>query len=137
MRAATWLALALGLAAWPAGPAPPVDCPHPRPAGPGPGWTRTVRCDRTGPGPGLRGPARQLFGLGLDPNAADAATLETLPGIGPARARAIVEARREGPYCRPRDLERVPGIGPITRGRLESRLRLRAPPGCHGSAAGP
>lgn len=46
-------------------------------------------------------------------NTATQRELETLPGIGPARARAILEDRRlRGPYRRPEDLLRVPGIGP-------------------------
>jgi competence protein ComEA len=53
-------------------------------------------------------------GLPIDPNLADAATLETLPGIGPSRALAIVEARGRQPFRRIEDLERVPGIGPRT-----------------------
>lgn len=46
-------------------------------------------------------------------NTADAATLETLPGVGPATAAAIVADReRNGPFATVDDLERVRGIGP-------------------------
>lgn len=49
----------------------------------------------------------------IDINAADAAALERLPGIGPATARKIVEHRtRSGPFRRPEDLLKVKGIGP-------------------------
>jgi competence protein ComEA len=41
-------------------------------------------------------------------NTADAATLEDLPGIGPAHAKAIIEAR---PFKSLDDLERVKGLG--------------------------
>jgi competence protein ComEA len=52
-------------------------------------------------------------GLPIDINTAGAAELETLPGIGPATAAAIVEHRAEhGPYATVDDLEAVPGIGP-------------------------
>lgn len=49
----------------------------------------------------------------VDLNAATAAELETLPGIGPATAAAIVDDRdRHGPFASVDELERVPGIGP-------------------------
>ncbi len=50
-----------------------------------------------------------------DVNRAPARHLLLLPGIGPVRARAIVEERvRAGPFARLADLERVRGIGPRT-----------------------
>ena len=55
-----------------------------------------------------------LFGLGIDPNLADAAALEALPGVGPARAEAIVAGRADGAYRTLADLGRVRGIGPVT-----------------------
>jgi competence protein ComEA len=49
----------------------------------------------------------------LDVNHATAAELETLPGVGPATAAAIVTERdRNGPFATVDDLDRVPGIGP-------------------------
>jgi competence protein ComEA len=49
----------------------------------------------------------------LDLNTATAAELDTLPGVGPATAAAIVDDReRHGPFAAVGDLERVPGIGP-------------------------
>ena len=49
----------------------------------------------------------------VDLNAASAAELETLPGVGPATAAAIVDDReRHGPFASVDELERVPGIGP-------------------------
>jgi len=100
----------------------------------------------------LRGPARLLFGLALDANTADAAALESLPGIGPGRAGAIVAARERAPFRRLEDRLTVPGIGPRTlaglAGHLEVRVPVEACPGgvaCEragkersaGSAAGP
>jgi DNA uptake protein ComE-like DNA-binding protein len=71
------------------------------------------------------GPAeRLLFGGRLDPNHAPAHGLELLPELGPSRASAIVEGRRAGPYCSIRDLERVRGIGPATRRRVEVWLEV-------------
>ena len=48
----------------------------------------------------------------IDVNSADAAALETLPGIGPSRARAIIEHRQaNGPFTSVDDLTEVRGIG--------------------------
>jgi competence protein ComEA len=61
----------------------------------------------------------------VDLNAAGEAELGKLPGIGPAKARAIVEDRkRRGPFRRVEDLERVPGIGPGTVARLKPLVRV-------------
>ncbi len=52
-------------------------------------------------------------------NTADAATLEQLPGIGPALAGRIVEHREQvGPYGSMADLDAVSGIGPAMMERL-------------------
>ncbi len=49
----------------------------------------------------------------LDINRATAEQFESLPGVGPATASAIVEDRtRNGPFASVDDLDRVPGIGP-------------------------
>jgi competence protein ComEA len=49
----------------------------------------------------------------VDVNRATAAELETLPGVGPATAAAIVDDReRNGPFATIDELDRVPGIGP-------------------------
>ena len=93
------------------------------------GHTTAVRCDG---GPAPSGPARLVLGLALDPNTADPASLEALPGIGPARAQAIVAARCAERFASLRDLERVPGIGPAGRARLEPFLAVdpAAEPAC-------
>jgi DNA uptake protein ComE-like DNA-binding protein len=96
------------------------------------GWTAEVACAHGGRAAELRGPARLLFGERLDANTAEARALETLPGIGPALAGRLVEARAVGAYCGPRDLERVRGIGPVLRERLGPWLSFAAvecPPG--------
>lgn len=65
----------------------------------------------------------------LDPNRADAAELDRLPGIGPALAEALVRHRREvGPFASPGDLEAVPGIGPKLSSRLAPLLDLSQVP---------
>ncbi|MDJ0767830.1 MAG: helix-hairpin-helix domain-containing protein [Ilumatobacter sp.] len=49
----------------------------------------------------------------LDLNDATASQFETLPGVGPSTAAAIVDDRtRNGPFASVDELDRVPGIGP-------------------------
>ena len=49
----------------------------------------------------------------VDLNSATVEELESLPGVGPATAAAIVDDRvRNGPFASVDDLDRVPGIGP-------------------------
>ena len=55
-------------------------------------------------------------------NVASAEELESLPGVGPATASAIVTERdRTGPFLDVDDLDRVPGIGPA---KLEALREL-------------
>ena len=91
-----------------------MPCLHPSEVEAVSGHTRRVRCGLEPGGLAVRGPARVLFGQGIDPNVADPATLEALPGVGPARAAAIVAGRADGAYRSLRDLGRVRGIGPVT-----------------------
>jgi len=105
-----------------------VPCPHPLERSARAGRTRAVACAEPGvAGVQLRGPARRLFGLAIDPNTADALTLETLPGIGPARADAIVRERCRRSFRNVADLERVPGIGPRTLARFAPALAVEGP----------
>jgi competence protein ComEA len=63
----------------------------------------------------------------IDPNTADEAELDRLPGVGPALAREIVRNRRiEGPFRSLGDLERVPGLGSSKVERLVPYVRLPA-----------
>ncbi|MEM7143198.1 MAG: helix-hairpin-helix domain-containing protein [Actinomycetota bacterium] len=56
----------------------------------------------------------------VDLNAADATELETLPGVGPSIAAAIIQHReREGSFERIDDLLEVAGIGPTRLAQLE------------------
>lgn len=54
--------------------------------------------------------ADSVFPLNI--NEATASELQSLPGIGPSLARAIVEYRSQfGPFIKPEDIVKVPGIG--------------------------
>jgi competence protein ComEA len=61
----------------------------------------------------------------VDLNTAGMAELETLPGVGPATARKILEERtRRGGFRSVRDLLGVPGIGERRFAELRSRVRV-------------
>jgi competence ComEA-like helix-hairpin-helix protein len=61
-------------------------------------------------------------------NDADAEQLERLPGIGPSRARAILELRaRLKRFTRVEDVLRVKGIGRATFRKLRPMLTLQGP----------
>lgn len=83
------------------------------------------------PGPADSGaggapPAGAADGARIDINAADAATLESLPGIGPALAQRIVEHRAaKGPFRSVEDLLDVSGIGERTLARFRERIEVR------------
>jgi hypothetical protein len=106
---------------------PPTPCAVAYEAAAADGWTRVAVCGDPQGRPPLRGPARRLFGLPLDPNTAEPRTLESLPGIGPARAAAIVRERERRPYASVAELRRVPGIGPVLLGRITPHLAVSDP----------
>lgn len=63
----------------------------------------------------------------VDVNSADATSLETLPGIGPGKASAIVAYRsRHGPFTSLSDLDNVEGIGPSTLVNLKDLVSFGA-----------
>lgn len=61
-----------------------------------------------------RGTGAEATAATIDIQTASAAELETLPGVGPARAQAIIEYRTRTPFRRVEDLLRVSGIGRAT-----------------------
>jgi competence protein ComEA len=75
------------------------------------------------PRPGARTAPEALL---PDLNAAPERHLMLLPGIGPVRARAIVEERGRGPFATVGDLSRVRGIGPATTTALAPLVRVPA-----------
>ncbi|NJD19668.1 MAG: helix-hairpin-helix domain-containing protein, partial [Gemmatimonadetes bacterium] len=54
----------------------------------------------------------------VDVNVADPLALQALPGVGPALARRLVEARAGSPFRSVDDLLSVRGLGPATLERL-------------------
>ncbi|WP_316571947.1 ComEA family DNA-binding protein [Neobacillus sp. YIM B06451] len=59
-------------------------------------------------------------------NKADAAGLQEIPGIGPAKAAAIIEYReKNGPFKDPAQLKEISGIGEKTYEKLESSITVR------------
>ncbi|HZG84128.1 helix-hairpin-helix domain-containing protein [Paenibacillus sp.] len=63
----------------------------------------------------------------VDVNRATAEQLDALPGIGPAKAAAIVAYREaEGPFRRKEDLLNVKGIGPSIFAKIEAAITVAA-----------
>ena len=66
----------------------------------------------------------------VDLNAADERALLALPGIGPARARAILDYRSvHGPFRSVSQLLQIKGIGRALLKQLRPYLTLASPPG--------
>ncbi|MGI5187439.1 helix-hairpin-helix domain-containing protein [Promicromonospora sp. CA-289599] len=77
------------------------------------------------PGAGGPGTGGGSTAATVDINTADVAALETLPGIGPAIAQAIVEWRTSnGQFASVDELEDVPGIGPATLAEIRDSARV-------------
>jgi competence protein ComEA len=58
-------------------------------------------------------------------NSATAQQLDTLPGVGPTTAKAIVSYRsQKGPFSSVDDLLNVPGIGPAKFAAMKSKIRV-------------
>ncbi len=58
-------------------------------------------------------------------NTATQAQLETLHGIGPGKAKAIIDYRaKHGEFKRLADIEKVPGIGPGTFKHIKDDIKL-------------
>jgi competence protein ComEA len=72
----------------------------------------------------------------VDVNAADQTELETLPGIGPSKAQAIIAWRTaNGPFKSLEDLDRVDGIGPSTLANLKDQVSFGAAAGATASSS--
>ena len=57
-------------------------------------------------------------------NTADVASLCALPGIGPKKAKAIIEYRNKKPFTRVSQLVRVKGIGRKTLKKLITKIKV-------------
>ncbi len=85
-----------------------------------------TRADSNARSPHPNAPAPAPPAAPLDINEASTTQLEALPGVGPALARRIVEARaRLGGFRTVEDLIDVRGIGPATLDRLKPLVRVR------------
>jgi len=75
---------------------------------------------------GLLGTATPVTGALININTADAALLDTLPGIGPSTAQKIIEYRdQNGVFATVEDLLKVPGIGPSTLENLRPLITVQ------------
>ena len=72
-------------------------------------------------GAAVASPTASSGGL-INVNTASLASLETLPGIGPVKAAAIIAER---PFGTVEELERVPGIGPKTMEAIAPLVKVR------------
>lgn len=109
-----------GYLAWPPR-APVLDCPpdqvHLGPDG-------VARC---GPGAPLPAGAKLTLGARLDLNRASADDLAQLPGVGPALAQAIVDARArsDGGFHAWDEVDAVAGVGPARLETLKASVEIR------------
>lgn len=72
---------------------------------------------------------KQIPSTRIDLNTASAQELESLPGIGPKLAEAILEYRlRNGPFHKTEDLLAVKGIGPKKMNRIAAYLHVDRSP---------
>jgi competence ComEA-like helix-hairpin-helix protein len=92
-----------------------------RVAGIGPGLLKTI-----GPHVVFSGRGAQMAPAPLNINSASQAELDALPGIGPAKASAIIRYREEhGSFSTVEALAGVPGIKPAVLSRLRERVVAR------------
>jgi competence protein ComEA len=64
----------------------------------------------------------------VDLNSASADELTRLPGIGPAKAQAIIEHRGQEPFRRAEDILKVKGIGEKLYDQLKDEITVGDPP---------
>ena len=73
---------------------------------------------------GAPAPGRSPGGK-ININTADAAALDTLPGVGPGTAQKIIDYRKtKGPFSSLEDLKKVPGIGENKYQNLKDKIIL-------------
>ncbi len=91
--------------------------PRPRPAQVL-GVLALLACLASGPLAATAAPER------VDINSANSQQLASLPGIGEAKAAAIIKAREQRPFTSVADLRRVSGIGEKTLAELKPRIQV-------------
>ena len=78
------------------------------------------------PGGGLSGPGSGGPSSPVNLNPATLSQLDNLPGIGPARAAAILQDREaRGPFASVEELSRIPGLGQAAIDRLRGHVAVR------------
>jgi competence protein ComEA len=81
-------------------------------------WVALEKVDPTGagfPDPEINDPVGEQSQSFININTATQVELESLPGIGPVRAQAILQYRQEnGPFHEIGELQNISGIGPAT-----------------------
>ena len=73
---------------------------------------------------GLGGPAKAESTQLVDLNRATVEELTALPGIGPAKAQAIIEHRGNAPFKKPEELLQVRGIGDALYAQLKGLVTV-------------
>lgn len=74
-----------------------------------------------------RGRGKHVLRGVVNLNQADEATLELLPGVGPATAQKIVALRQKRPFKRVEDVTRVKGIGKKKLASMKPFLSVSGP----------
>lgn len=117
-------------AAAPDASAPSHDAPAPRPAPPAAASANGSGAPAPPPPPPEAAPSPTTPDGKVILNAAGERDLDRLPGVGPARARAIVALREKlgGKFRRFEDLLRVRGIGRRSLERIRANAVLDPPP---------
>ena len=116
---------------WATGAGSEKDCSFPGQVGRRPGGLVEVACfESATEGPTLAGAPGLLFGLPLDLNRAKPVALESLPGIGPSRAQAIVRERCSGGFESLESVARIRGIGRRTVEGLRGWAVAESTPEC-------
>ncbi|OFW78034.1 MAG: hypothetical protein A2201_12950 [Alicyclobacillus sp. RIFOXYA1_FULL_53_8] len=103
-------------------PAPDVASPNSvAPSSLAPGATPTA------PAGAADSPSTSSTTARIDINTATQATLETLPGIGPSRAAAMIQYRQQhGGFKSADELQNIPGIGPKTWAKLAPYVYIQS-----------
>lgn len=71
-------------------------------------------------------PTQSQSGSLININTATQSELESLSGIGPVYAKAIIQYRLEhGPFQKIEDIQEVKGIGPVTFEKIRSKITVR------------